>query len=137
MTSYPRLLEGMLQAEASVDKVRLLFGAWFPRLSLPHSEASGRQHRSDSLAESVEQSNKDFFSAISNTFLKGQYRSSSNILSSRNLSLLLSMWLRIFKICRREEKDRLRVKVSSSSSLLPLLQRTPLPLSPRLLSQRG
>jgi uncharacterized protein len=27
MTSYPRLLEGVLQAEASVDKVRLLFGA--------------------------------------------------------------------------------------------------------------
>jgi hypothetical protein len=87
MTSYPRLLEGMLQAEASVDKVRLLFGAWFPRLSLPHPEASGGQHRSDSLAESVEPSSKDFFSAISNIFLKGQYRSSSKILSSRNLSL--------------------------------------------------
>ena len=27
MISYPRLLEGILQAEASVDKVRLLFGA--------------------------------------------------------------------------------------------------------------
>jgi hypothetical protein len=58
-------MEGVLQAETSVDKVRQLFTARFPRLSLPHPEASGGQHRSDSLAESVEPSNKDSFSAIS------------------------------------------------------------------------
>jgi hypothetical protein len=40
------------------------------------------------------------------------------------------MRLRSFEIYRGEEKDHLRVKVISSSSLLPLLLRTPLPLSP-------
>jgi len=47
--------------------------------------------------------------------------------------MLLSMRLRIFEIYRGEEKDHLRVKIVSSSSLLPLLQPTLFASPPPLL----